>query len=66
MSEHITITLSTGHAAFEDSTPTEIARILRELADQFQAGVPPAYLRDLNGHVVGKVEVRPTNRKEAP
>ena len=63
--EHITIKIETGNAAFDEEcggSPThEIARILRDLADRFEDGTPPEYLRDVNGNRVGTVDVRPAD-----
>lgn len=51
-----TIEIDTDNAAFEHQSGTEIARILRQLADR--CGVYTEYpavgsLRDLNGNIVG-------------
>ncbi|BAQ50321.1 hypothetical protein [Methylobacterium aquaticum] len=56
--EHITVSFSTGSAAFADSPTTEIARILREIADRFeQDGLSGVAIYDLNGNFVGEVRV---------
>lgn len=58
--EHINININihTGNAAFEDSPASEIARILRDLAEQFeQDGAPRQVLRDINGNFCGEVSV---------
>lgn len=50
------ILIETSNAAFEDTPATELARILRRLADDFeQLGEPAASgkLRDVNGNTVG-------------
>lgn len=61
--EGIEILISTDNAAFEDSPASEVARILRELAERFEDdGIPPARLRDVNGNTCGTVEVRPFRR----
>lgn len=58
MPETWTITIETGNAAFEDSPTTELARILRDLADRLERdGIPPEHLRDINGNRVGHVTV---------
>lgn len=53
--ERVTITLETGNAAFEDAPATEIARILRDLADLIESGMgtDETPLRDINGNRVG-------------
>lgn len=56
--ERITITIETGNAAFEDAPASEIARILRGLADKLESnGTPPERLRDANGNTCGIVKV---------
>ena len=51
----ITITIKTDNAAFEDGNRTdEIARILREIADDISSGHTPV-VNDLNGNKVGSV-----------
>jgi hypothetical protein len=56
--EHVTISIGTGNDAFQDSPTTEIARILRELADTFERdGIPPNAIYDLNGNFVGEVKI---------
>jgi len=56
--EQITITLKTGNAAFEETPATEVARILRKLADDFEAlGEPSPVLRDANGNACGAVQI---------
>lgn len=63
MSERITIEIETAGAAFEDSTASEIARILRKLASRFENdGIPPASLHDVNGNRCGAVTVRQLRR----
>ena len=42
------------NAAFDDLPFREIARILREAADDVEAGAPIGSLRDLNGNKVGE------------
>ncbi|USK62287.1 hypothetical protein [Peribacillus asahii] len=54
--EKVTVTIKTGNAAFEENPNMEIARILRELANNLEADVHPGKLRDLNGNTVGTVE----------
>ena len=59
----ITITIKTDNAAFhgdDEGNPcayiNEVARILYELADQYENGGNPSLrLRDINGNTVGEV-----------
>ena len=53
--EHIHINIETGNAAFEDAPASEIARILRKLADQFEDGQFSQTIRDVNGNRCGEV-----------
>lgn len=56
--EKITIRIETGNAAFEETPATEIARILRKLAADFENhGLPSPVLRDLNGNACGSLEI---------
>ena len=55
--EEIAIAISTGNDSFHDNPATEIARILRELADRFEQGNPPEKLFDDNGNCVGSVRI---------
>ena len=60
MSETWNIWLETGNAAFEDEPATEIARILRDLADKFDRGEAHGDsmpLRDINGNRCGAVVI---------
>lgn len=61
--EGLEILISTENAAFEDSPASEIARILRELADCFEQGDPPERLRDVNGNTCGTVKVKTLARR---
>lgn len=66
---NITITLNTDNAAFDADNggpEVEVARILREYAESLECGITnivfsphvlKARLRDINGNVVGRVEV---------
>ena len=57
MSERITIVIETGNAAFGDAPASELASVLRAMADRIEAaGLPPAP-KDSNGNVVGSVTV---------
>lgn len=55
----ITITINTGNAAFSDDPGAETARILRALADKFEAGRggDVSKLMDANGNKVGTVSI---------
>lgn len=66
----VTITIDTDNAAFEDSLGYEVARVLRKLADTFNAHsalldvdgehlheLDGHKLRDINGNTVGSVKV---------
>lgn len=56
--EFIQIRIETGNAAFDETPATEIARILRKLADDFEtSGEPSPTLRDLNGNACGEVQI---------
>lgn len=55
--EQVRITIETGNAAFEDDPRSEIARILRRLAEDFESGADPTLVRDINGNTVGGVVV---------
>lgn len=60
--KRITITIETGNAAFDDDNGRqETARILEELAWKLRyrpAEEITANMRDFNGNVVGRVEVK--------
>lgn len=55
--EQVRITIDTGNAAFEDEPASEIARILRKIAEDFESGAQPTLVRDSNGNRVGEVVV---------
>ncbi len=58
MIEHVRINIETGNAAFEETPASEIARILRKLADDFEnSGEPSHYIRDINGNVCGDIQI---------
>jgi hypothetical protein len=59
MSERITITIETGNSAFDDGPMTEVARILRELANKMKNDgiLQDARLFDHNGNSVGWVRI---------
>lgn len=55
MSERHTIVIDTANAAFDGSPATEIARILRDMADRVeQTGILPVPV-DINGNKCGSV-----------
>ena len=57
MSERITIVIETGNAAFDAAQATELASVLRAMADRVEeAGLLPAP-KDSNGNVVGSATV---------
>ena len=62
MSENISITIKTSNAAFDDGPATEIARILRGLADRLERdGIPPNTLFDANGNRCGAITINRSN-----
>ena len=58
--QHMTITIKTTNAAFEDNETFEIARILRHLADRAESGftLSGQLVRDCNGNSVGVVIIK--------
>lgn len=56
MMERINISIETTNSAFYDSN-YELARILRDLAEKFEGGITPNKIKDINGNVVGQVDV---------
>lgn len=58
MTQHFTLKLETGNAAFDDAAPAEIARILRDTAARIEfKGDTGGKLRDINGNTVGEWEL---------
>lgn len=57
------VQMSINNAAFEDSPASEVARILREIADSIEsADSVPEYFRncrDVNGNTVGTYAAKP-------
>lgn len=50
--------IETHNAAFEDAPASEIARILRDLADRIERNPEPyTVLRDINGNRVGECQI---------
>lgn len=50
--------IETGNAAFDDQPATELARILRALAQKIEADPAPyIVLRDINGNKVGECTI---------
>ena len=58
MKNYLIIQILNSGAAFNNPT-AETARILRQLADQIEAGNPPEKLRDINGNRCGEVTHHP-------
>lgn len=55
----VKITIETGNQAFQDGNyGSEIARILRKIADNFENGNAKWQYNDINGNPVCKVEGR--------
>lgn len=57
--EKIIITIDTVNAAFDDEPASEIARILRVIAKQFEDCGEPSRIIDGNGNRVGTVQIIP-------
>lgn len=58
MQEKIVIEIKTSNDAFQDgNSHSEIARILRQLADDFENNMAVKILRDINGNTVGSLTV---------
>jgi hypothetical protein len=53
----ISIEIENSGSAFDDSPESELARILRKLADQIENGTAPEVLHDLNGNKCGTVSM---------
>jgi hypothetical protein len=49
--------IDTKNAAFEGRTLAELARLLREAAQDLERGYRGGTLRDLNGNTVGRFEL---------
>ncbi len=57
---HAKITVKMDNAAFEDTPATELARILRTLAEKIENEGPGiCTLRDVNGNTVGEFKIYP-------
>jgi hypothetical protein len=52
------IYLKTNNAAFTDDRDSELARILREVANQIEAGDSHGRCHDSNGNTVGEWTIR--------
>lgn len=53
------IQFKTDNAAFEDSPASEVARILREVADKIEDGASfEGRVRDCNGNTIGSFELK--------
>lgn len=57
MSQRITIIIETGNSAFEDAPDSEVARILRAMADRIEETGEPPRPCDANGNRCGSVSV---------
>jgi hypothetical protein len=57
--QQIRIHIDVENSAFEDADGSEVVRILRELADQYESDGLYSFetLRDVNGNRVGKAEL---------
>lgn len=56
--ENIKIRIDTANSAFDEAPATEVARILRDLAECFEQGDEvEGALRDINGNFCGEVIV---------
>lgn len=54
-----TFTIKTDNVAFDNGNKfAELARILREVADQVEDGIVPAKVRDINGNLVGAFDIK--------
>lgn len=61
--EKIEITIETANSAFEDEPATEIARILRKLADEFETYGHAQFSKfyDINGNICGGITITPAD-----
>lgn len=55
--EQITITLNTGNSAFEEDLFEGLSAVMRTLLKDFQNGMIPKAILDINGNTIGKIEV---------
>jgi hypothetical protein len=63
--ERIALHIETSNAAFEESPTSEIARILRKLADDFENGnINSWHLIDINGNNVGEMSIQTCDDEE--
>jgi hypothetical protein len=57
--------IATENAAFSESPASELARILRKLADRIESDPAPyIVLRDVNGNMVGECQISETEESE--
>lgn len=55
--KHATIVISMENSAFAEAPLTELARILRRLADDLAHEIEPKKLFDINGNAVGTFDI---------
>lgn len=53
-----TVHIDCGNSAFQDAPATEIARILRTIANRVEAGDLDGRVRDYNGNTCGHFEAK--------
>jgi hypothetical protein len=53
----ITLRIRTDNHAFEENLYSETARILREFANQLDNKCIPSILKDINGNIVGNINI---------
>lgn len=52
----VIIEIETENAAF-DGGEYELARILKEIANKLESGIPVSKIRDINGNTIGSLRV---------
>lgn len=52
-----TIKIDMDNAAFDETPATELARILRDIAEQVEEGLTMLVIQDVNGNDCGKFKV---------
>ena len=53
-----TLSFDCGNSAFFDDVAPEVARILREIANQVENGAAHSTIRDINGNIIGNFIVK--------